>query len=128
MQSTLDRKRMYHANQRGKGGSPDFNCWGATLFVLGHAKRLNWKECQLMTSWLENNTKKIKQVSEPGDILAIWSHWSERLEHTAVYIGRDRWFHKRGMNKAEITTLREIKKIYEGKSTFHKLKGGSYAR
>lgn len=120
MQSTLNKNRVYHANRKGKHGGSGFNCWGATLFVLGHADTLLWQNCTYMTRWLEDETVEIEEATKPGDIIAVWSYC---LEHTAVYIGHGRYFHKRGSNEAEILTLEGVKDIYPGEYTFRRLIG-----
>ena len=111
MNSTLVKNRLYYANSRGKNGTTDFNCWGATLFVLGMTHRLDWIERYEMEELLDDNAHNIKADERTrGDILALWVDGC--LIHTAVYMGRNKFFHKRGMNNSEITKLDGILAIY----------------
>lgn len=126
----LSRTKVYYANYRGKTLTSYFNCWGATMYVLGHEKRLTWIDQGTMIEWLDENTKHHCSPScrchlrseeefytlpdniQPGDILTMWK--GDDLVHTAVYIGRGKFFHKRGESTSEITEISWILWIYGG--------------
>ena len=116
---TLIKSRVDRANIKGALPTIDFNCWGATLFVLGQSDTLEWVDSWHMINWLCRETKPIKKATSLGDILVISDH---SLEHTATYIGRGLWFHKRGSNKAEILSMAEVLEIYPGRYEFRRLK------
>lgn len=115
----LNRRRVYHANNRGKHSTYDFNCWGATLYVLGDRDRLKWVDHREMDEFLVEETEPIYRPAKKGDILTV-SVWG-RLTHTAVYMGNGRYFHKRGSNSAEITNLAGVRKIYRGEYKWRRL-------
>jgi hypothetical protein len=121
---TLKRKVSYANNSNNRVRS-DYNCWGATQFVLGFAKRLRWIENHEMYEWLNENTHRIYRPSKWGDILAIYySDADDRpwgLKHTAVYMGNGQYFHKRGACPAQIVTLKEIKETYSGVCVFTRI-------
>lgn len=117
--AVLNVRRVRYANNRYKHPRAYYNCWGATLFVLGHARILQWIECGVMRRWLEENTEPIHRPRKPGDIVAVYG-WG--LEHTAVYLGNGKYFHKMGSNRAEITDLAGVRKIYDGKYEFKRVR------
>lgn len=113
----INAKRMYYANRKGKDirNGFRFNCWGATAYVLELDHKLTWLECYGMVDLLEDYTVIISEESiQRGDILAIYTKnkYGTYLEHTAVYLGRGRYFHKRGSNTSEITNLAGVIRIY----------------
>ena len=111
----LKQRRLYYANNRGKViyYRRDFNCWGATAFVLGIEDKLKWIEEEEMVGILEENTTIVEtEARQRGDILTIYDGGGYRLSHTAVYLGRGKFFHKRGMNISEITDIGGIIRIY----------------
>lgn len=116
----LNKRRITYTHSNAKDhGSWDFNCWGATLFVLNQADKLQWLDCDDMQEWLDKNTTRIYRPRKAGDIVAVHD---DCLEHTAVYLGRGRYFHKKGAGRAEVTTLDGIREIYSGEYTFYRLK------
>lgn len=88
-----------------------FNCWGATLFVLGVKTRLYWEDELAMDRWLEENTKELYRPRKKGDILVVKDLFGI-LKHTAVYMGDGKYFHKRGGGIAEVTNLEGVRKVY----------------
>lgn len=62
---------------------------------------------------LENTITIEPQDVKRGDILAVWED-EYYLEHTAVYLGRGKYFHKMGQNSSEITDINGIKSVYYG--------------
>ena len=115
MNSVLNRKNVKTAYYKGKGnGSFDFNCWGATLFSIGYKNKLTWVNHDTMLPFLKNETVVILEENiQRGDILALYGNNTRfPLEHTAVYFGKGRFFHKRGSGVSELATKEEIQKIY----------------
>jgi cell wall-associated NlpC family hydrolase len=114
MQGVLSNKRVGRANQKGANGTYDFNCWGATLYVLNVSRTLTWVEEHVMQEFLVKRTDKIKTEDiQEGDIFVMYGEtWFGYLQHTAVYIGEGMYFHKRGSKHSEITNLEDIFEIY----------------
>lgn len=111
----LKQRRLYYANNRGKGRyhADDFNCWGATAFVLGITDRLRWIGNYRMVDILTEHTIIVDFTErQRGDILVVYEGSGLWLCHTAVYLGRKKFFHKRGMNTSEITDIGGIVRIY----------------
>lgn len=107
----MNNNRLYYSNQRGKYGTTRFNCWGATAFILGIEYRLRWLQEFEMNEILKENTVIISDdKKQRGDILTIYNSWS--LEHTAIYLGRGKYFHKKGGNNSEITDINGVYAIY----------------
>lgn len=119
----LNKRRVYYANNRGNKESyrsrTGFNCYGAVLFALGAMDKLAWVGEWYMLDWLNKHTDKIYRPRRKGDIISFHECG---LTHTAVYLGKGKYFHKRGMNTAEITDLRGIRETYDGEIQFHKVK------
>lgn len=98
----------------------NFNCWGSTLYILNQYSSLQWIETLEMTDWLDSNTTWIDQSDiKRGDILSITL--CGYLEHTAVYLGRGRYFHKVGSLWSEITTVDGITAIYDGRIEYRRV-------
>lgn len=111
----MNNRRMYYANNKGKVHyyAGDFNCWGATAFVLGMTDRLYWIENYKMMEILTEKTIVVEYKDrQRGDILVVYEGSGEWLCHTAVYLGRKKFFHKRGMNTSEIADIGGIVRIY----------------
>lgn len=107
----MKNNRLYYSNQKGKYGGLQFNCWGATAFILGLEDRLRWIEIREIGNLLECCTTIISDREiKRGDILTIYGKYC--LEHTAVYLGRGRYFHKMGGLNSEITDLNGVYEIY----------------
>lgn len=102
----------------GRYGNSNFNCWGATLYLLTKTQKLRWIERQKMQRFLEERTITVRGKRQVGDIVVLyyapsWLPDGERvLTHTAVYVGNDEYIHKKGGNISEITDIRGIKKSY----------------
>lgn len=111
--NNLNKSRMYYAHKKGKNGTSGFNCWGATLFVLGVNDRLEWTRDYVMERFLKHDTEEVKDENDlqMGDILVMREFG--RLEHTAVYLRKDTYFHKRGHFCSEITSLQGIQDTYD---------------
>lgn len=119
----LNPRRVNYANSRGNNAPSihRFNCYGATRFVLGQAKRLYWTTFSEMQRWLDDNTIKIYRPSKPGDIVTVHVYRDKWLQHTAVYIGNGKYFHKKGSNISEITDLKGIRQTYDGVYAYRRL-------
>ena len=88
--------------------------------MLGLDDNLEWYNGDDMTKLLWEKTVEVSKRSIlRGDILVIYERPEYSvgyyLKHTAVYLGRERYFHKKGSDNSEITTLDNVFKIY-GKS------------
>ena len=108
--TNLNKQRVYYSNRKGRFPTWGFNCWGATMFVLNVTARLRWVYEWNMREFLEEETEAVVDKIQAGDILVMWSGFN--LWHTAVYIGNHKFFHKKGSNCAEITTLDGVKREY----------------
>ena len=107
----MKNNRLYYSNQRGKYGGLQFNCWGATAFILGIENRLRWIETLEMDNILKEYTEIISEHERKrGDILTIYDRYE--LSHTAVYLGREKYFQKKGRNGSEITDIYGVIRIY----------------
>ena len=111
MRSIVKNNRLYYSNQKGKYGTRKFNCWGSTAFVLGIRDRLYWLGMYEMEAILEEYTDVIEETDiQRGDILTIYDQGG--LTHTAIYLGRGRYFQKKGGNNSEITDIGGVFEIY----------------
>ena len=111
----MKNNRLYYSNQKGKYGGLQFNCWGATAFILGIEHRLRWIETREMDNILEEYTEIISEHERKrGDILTIYEnrYYRDELSHTAVYLGREKYFQKKGGNGSEITDIHGVIRIY----------------
>lgn len=96
------------------GYNSEFNCWGATQYLLGHKDKISWINEKKMWSWLDKKTVIINNEKlKAGDILVI-SRNDGALIHTAVYVGRNKWFHKKGKWEAVRESKEEIINHYAG--------------
>jgi hypothetical protein len=109
MNAVINESNLNIANEKGKNGSEDFNCWGATLFVLDKRKILKWISLKIITKFITHETFEIT-TPQLGDILVLYKN--DKIIHTAIYIKKDLLFHKRGANISEFTTEKNIKHIY----------------
>lgn len=100
-----------HARAKNKK-THDFNCWGATLYALGKIEKLKWINQESMKLFLYENTVLQSEELKRGDILVLKNKYGT-LEHTAVYIGRKLFWHKRGSNHSELAYIDEVKKVYK---------------
>lgn len=71
------------------------NCWGTTLYLLGANPSLKWEQYIPTTFFLNKCSKIITESNyKKGDILVLKNNGS--TVHTAIYVGRGKWFHKAG--------------------------------
>lgn len=128
MNNLINERNLEIAHNEGKTGNGGFNCWNATLFVLGKTDELYWSDNFEIADFINEETFTIPSPSK-WDILVLYdfpsSYWAEeqgidpeilRICHTAVYIGNGQWFHKRGESQSEFATENEIKEIYPSSS------------
>lgn len=123
--------RANHILNMAGDGTKDFNCWGASQYVLKARDTLGWVENQEMTDWLEENTEIVKKP-EVGDILTLFNtgmwfdgqrfHFGRRLVHTAVYLGDGEYLHKLGQSRAERVAQRTVFKAYKNSYDEHQLR------
>ena len=94
------------------GSTSVVNCWGATKYVLGKAREMEWVDEKVMKRWLKSKTTEISHRGlVMGDIVSLWD--DGRLIHTATYLGRGVWFHKIGANYSAKQKLADVLAIYE---------------
>ena len=115
MNSILNERNLNEAYKQGQNLNDryDFNCWGATLFVLGRVDDLHWAENEEMADFIENETEPTKPTEyiEVGDILVLFEN--ERILHTAVYLSEDKLFHKVGGKHSEFTDFEGVTDEYD---------------
>ena len=115
--------RTDHVLNMAGGGTKDFNCWGATQYVLRARDTLGWVEVKEMASWIRGNTKEVKQAST-GDILVLWKRGitGKALVHTAVYLGDGQYLHKIGSRHAERTSKMRVVNHYKNMIDGHEIR------
>lgn len=96
-----------------------FNCWGATLAYFGVIKKPYWVHPMDMNLWLKTHTKPVTKV-QVNDI-AVFRR-GETLIHTAIYLGKSKWWHKEGELETYTKSLREIKSLYPAQVSFVRIK------
>lgn len=111
----LSNTRIEHVLGMGNTSTQDYNCWGATMFVLGAKDHLTWVDNPEISDWLMANCEPVKKP-EVGDVLGLFfkddAKKVARLMHTAVYIGNGRYLHKLGQQKAVIEPLSKVIRHY----------------
>lgn len=124
MNTLINQSNLEEAHERGKEGNGRFNCYCTSLFVLGKREELYWIDCPEITVFINNNTIEVTEIQE-GDILVMYAkdNLKEYLEqqnedgliiiHTAVYIGNEEWFHKKGGNGSSFVTEEEVRDSYD---------------
>jgi hypothetical protein len=124
MTTLLNNSNIKLAHKEGKEGNDSFNCWGTTLFILNKVQELRWIYREEITDFIEEHTKIIESIDElkTGDILVMCGDVSDNyyhneeyepgVIHTAVYVGKNLWFHKRGANESEFLPLECILDCY----------------
>jgi len=103
----------------------DFNCFGAVMFALDLRPDLSWLEEDFNDFIFDKTqTELVEGNWRVGDILVMYEEWdtfyypenptnSDWMPiHAAVYVGQNKFFHKRGGNISEFVTLTQIKSIY----------------
>lgn len=113
MQSVINMKKLSYTKRISKDFNFNFNCWGATLYILDQRKSLLWINNVTMKQFLIDNTV-ITNEKKKGNILCLYSG-KVTLKHTAVYLDNVTLWHKRGVQQGEQTTEEEIYKLYKHK-------------
>lgn len=113
----MKKERMYEALELGERPTWDFNCWGATAYVLDMTDELYWWNHWQMDSLLEHETEDVANKRRRiGDILVLRRVRDGLLMHTAVYIGKGMYFHKMGSNNSSIMTYEQVTREYSYKN------------
>jgi len=110
----INERNLKVAHRKGENGGGDFNCWGATLFVLGVNDELYWADNDEITQFIEEETEEVKDKKniQEGDILILYYPQSTRISHSAVYISKRKLFHKVGGNESEFTSKAGVRRRY----------------
>lgn len=111
MSTTLNTSNLNTAENEGKEGTDQFNCWGGTLYALGQIDELYWVNACDMTDFLEECTVLVDEDIREGDILTLWSEY-DGLVHTAVCVRDGVWWHKMGTDKSEYTDMQGVLDSY----------------
>ena len=101
------------------------NCHGATLWFTHQTNELDGVEPGDMIYFIETETTPVKGLPCIGDIVTFWQDFIPSLEgrllqHTAVYIGEGKFFHKGDYHRAfGIYTLNEIYRDKTLRCSYH---------
>lgn len=89
-----------------------FNCWGATSMYFGIISKPEWISESTMNKTIIDRFRRLKSKKDAqiNDMLAFYCRG--QLIHTAVMVGKDRFYHKIGTNLCTVDTLDQIKSIY----------------
>lgn len=109
MLAIINESNLNEANEQGQVWNGSFNCWGATLYILGKVQILEWINRKTIEKFLKKSTYKVKEAKK-GDILVLYAF--DKIIHTAIYIENNKLFHKRGGNVSEFTTVSGVKDCY----------------
>lgn len=110
MNSILNQSNLEKAHALGKESNEDFNCWGGTLFILNKLSFLGWVTGSEIKQVLDDETT-LTYDRKKGNILCLYL--CDRIVYTAVYIGADTLWHKKGSSRSEYVTEEEVKQVYE---------------
>lgn len=90
----------------------EFNCWGASCLYYKIIDSPRWVGDDDMNSIIKSKFTRLKSASraEINDMVAFYQNGV--LIHTAVMVGKDRFFHKIGRNLCTVDSLDQIKLIY----------------
>lgn len=123
MNTLVNESKLQQAHREGKKGNCGFNCFGASLFVLGRVAKLYWVDCPEITEFINNNTFQINEVQR-GDLLIMYAedycddYTDDQNDegliiiHTAVYMGNEEWFHKEGVSRSSFGTQDDVLDSY----------------
>jgi hypothetical protein len=91
------------------------NCWNATLLYYGATSKIEYCNPYFMDEWLEENGYVIDcSKRQKHDVLVIEDGY-ELLQHTAVYVGDDMYWHKQGLGGMwEYMSMKDMQKLYPG--------------
>jgi hypothetical protein len=90
-----------------------FNCWGATLLYFNIIETPMWINQGRMSREIETNFSRLKSKKKLrlNDMAAFYDKNGD-LVHTAVLVGDNKWFHKRGSNVCAIDEMVSIMVVY----------------
>ena len=113
MNTIINERNLKIAHKEGIEGEIDFNCWGATLFVLGIVEELYWVENSEIEEFIDNETEEVdKKDIRAGDVLVLYYGGSSRISHTAIFISKIKLFHKPGNGNSEFTSEKGVRELY----------------
>lgn len=112
MNSVINESNLNTANEQGQHyeTQDNFNCWGATLYVLNKIGYLEWSSQKKITNFIYDDTFTVDDIKK-GDIFVLYSNG--KIIHTAVYTGKNILFHKRGGSTSEFVSEDRVKCIYD---------------
>lgn len=109
----------------GKRGM-EFNCWGASCLYYKIIDSPRWVSDTDMNLMISNKFTRLKSSKQAAinDMIALYERGN--LIHTAVMVGKDRFFHKIGRNLCTVDSLEQIKAIYSehDKIRYYRYKSG----
>lgn len=89
----------------------EFNCWGASCLYYKIIDSPRWVSDIDMNNVIEEHFNRIPaKEAKINDMVAFYCNGY--LIHTAVMVGKDRFFHKIGRNLCTVDSLDQIKVIY----------------
>ena len=104
------------------------NCWNATLMFFGSAGK-RFTSAVEMDEWLNIYTEYVHPGRERlGDIMVIrysgsGPYGNSTLKHTAVLVGDDVYWHKRGyFYEWGFITRKDVEEMYPGRVTHRRIK------
>lgn len=111
LSQVINKRNLEVAHENGQRGNSSFNCWGATLFVLGVIKDLYWADNEEIADFVDEHTYKVNKPKS-GDLLILRYTEGGRIMHSGLYIDSSTIFHKRGANQSEYTNIDGVLDIY----------------
>lgn len=114
METLLNQDNLLKAHETGREGTSQFNCWNATLYVLGQVDYLEWADYDEIHDFIEYQTKEVpREQAQVGDIFVLYQYG--RIHHTAVFVEVGEFeelFHKVGGLFSEFTDEEGVKEQY----------------
>jgi hypothetical protein len=124
--TVINKTNVNKAEKLSEKNPESFNCWGATLFILGLIEKPYWVSGLDMLEFLSNNTIEIQESElREGDIVALYAppdcftpddnlndDTGLYLSHTAVYIESNNYWHKKGSNEFTQDLINDIIDTY----------------
>jgi hypothetical protein len=120
----VDNERLVFAHKKGSRGTGYFNCWNATLYILSKVDELYWAEHEEIEQFIYGETYEVGEA-QAGDILVLFGNYyedyddleddeepDEKILHTAVYVTKDKLFHKMGGMESEFTDIDGVMETY----------------
>jgi len=114
METVLNKDNLEKAHLKGRDGTSLFNCWGATLYVLGAVDELYWADDNDIQDFIQHETEEIpREQVQVGDVFVLYRYGN--IHHTAVFteVGEfEELFHKVGGLFSEFTDEEGVKEQY----------------